>query len=90
MEENVTPQGQTDPQIMELNFEVQALRNKLTKASQIIDKLSDDRALARIGFLFKILKYKEVFSEDVVAKTIEEISMVMFPNEEVVESEENE
>ena len=89
MEENLT-QGQVDPQMMELNFEVQTLRNKLAQASQIIEKLSDERALARINFLFKILKYKDNFAEEIVTKAVEEISMVMFATEEELEKLGNE
>lgn len=83
-------QGHVDPQMMELNYEVQTLRNKLAQASQVIERLSDERALARINFLFKVLKYKDVFTTEIVTKTIEEISMVMFPNEEELENEGNE
>ena len=89
MEENLT-QGQMDPQIMELNFEVQSLKSKLTQASQIIEKLSDERAIARINFLFKILKYKDSFTEEVVKKTVEELSLVMFATEEELENLGNE
>lgn len=89
MEENLT-QGQMDPQIMELNFEVQSLKSKLTQASQIIEKLSDERAIARINFLFKILKYKDSFTEEVVKKTVEELSLVMFATEEELEKLGNE
>lgn len=89
MEENLT-QGQMDPQIMELNFEVQSLKSKLTQASQIIEKLSDERAIARINFLFKILKYKDSFTEEIVKKTVEELSLVMFATEEELENLGNE
>lgn len=78
MEEMLENQGQVDPHVMELNYEVQALRNKLAHASQVIERLSDERALARINFLFKVLKYRDMFSEETVAKTVEEITNVMF------------
>ena len=86
MEENFT-QGSVDPQTVELNFEVNTLRQKLMQANQIIERLSDDRALARINFLFKLLKYNEMFSAETVNKAVEEITAVMFPVEEPVENE---
>jgi hypothetical protein len=83
MEETLRKEDHNDPQhVMELNFEVQALRNKLAQATQIIEKLSDERAIARVNFLFKILKYKDMFSEETVKKTVDELELVMFATEE--------
>lgn len=81
MEEILEKQGQTDPQMMELNFEVQTLRNKLAQASQIIERLSDERALARLNFLFKILENKDMFEKEQLTKASNEILEVMFPEE---------
>jgi hypothetical protein len=83
MEEILRKEDHNDPQhVMELNFEVQALRNKLAQATQIIEKLSDERAIARVNFLFKILKYKDMFSEETVKKTVDELELIMFATEE--------
>lgn len=81
MEETLEKQGQADPQIMELNFEVQTLKSKLAQASQIIERLSDERALARLNFLFKILENKDMFTEEPLTKASNEILEVMFPEE---------
>jgi hypothetical protein len=70
-----------------MSLEIHTLRNKLMQANQIIERLSDERALARVNFLFKILKSSEYFPQDVVNKTTVELAEVMFP---VVEESTNE
>ena len=76
-----------EPQVAELSLEIHNLRSKLMQANQIIERLSDDRALARINFLFKMLKYAEIFPQEVVNKAVEELTVVMFPVEEETTNE---
>jgi hypothetical protein len=79
---NETKTALNEPQLAELNLEIHDLRRRLMQANQVIERLSDERALARINFLFKMLKYAEMFPQEVVKKTIEELTLVMFPVEE--------
>lgn len=76
---NETQLNPEDSHLAEMNLEIHTLRNKLMQANQIIERLSDDRALARINFLFKILKYSSHFHETFVIKSANEIVDVMFP-----------
>lgn len=84
---NETQLNPEDSHLAEMNLEIHTLRNKLMQANQIIERLSDDRALARINFLFKILKYSSHFHETFVIKSANEIVDVMFP---IVEEPTNE
>ena len=84
---NETQMNPEDSHLAEMNLEIHTLRNKLMQANQIIERLSDERALARVNFLFKILKYSSYFSQEIIDKTTLELSEVMFP---VVEEPSNE
>lgn len=72
-----------DSHLAELNLEIHTLRNKLMQANQIIERLSEERALARINFLFKILKYSSYFKQETVERTAAELAEVMFPVEDI-------
>ncbi len=76
---NETPMNPEDSYLAEMNLEIHTLRNKLMQANQIIERLSDERALARVNFLFKILKYSSYFPQEIIEKTTLELSEVMFP-----------
>lgn len=76
---NETQMNPEDSQLAEMSLEIHTLRNKLMQANQIIERLSDERALARINFLFKILKYSSHFHQTFVIKSANEIVDVMFP-----------
>lgn len=76
---NETQLNPEDSHLAEMNLEIHTLRNKLMQANQIIERLSDDRALARINFLFKILKYSSHFPQEIVNKATVELAEVMFP-----------
>lgn len=84
---NETPMNPEDSKVAEMNLEIHTLRSKLMQANQIIERLSDERALARVNFLFKILKYSSYFPQEIIEKTTLELSEVMFP---VVEEPTNE
>jgi hypothetical protein len=79
---NETPMNPEDSKVAEMNFEIHTLRNKLMQANQIIERLSDERALARVNFLFKVLKYSSYFPQEIIEKTTLELSEVMFPEVE--------
>lgn len=76
---NETPMNPEDSKVAEMNLEIHTLRNKLMQANQIIERLSDERALARVNFLFKVLKYSSYFPKEIIEKTTLELSEVMFP-----------
>lgn len=76
---NETPMNPEDSKVAEMNLEIHTLRNKLMQANQIIERLSDERALARVNFLFKVLKYSSYFPQEIIEKTTLELSEVMFP-----------
>lgn len=84
---NETPMNPEDSKVAEMNLEIHTLRNRLMQANQIIERLSDERALARVNFMFKVLKYGEYFPQEVIDKTVVELTEVMFP---VVEDPANE
>lgn len=84
---NETQLNPEDSHLAEMSLEIHTLRNKLMQANQIIERLSDERALARVNFMFKILKYGEYFPHEVIDKTVVELTEVMFP---VVEEPTNE
>lgn len=79
---NETQLNPEDSHLAELNLEIHTLRNKLMQANQFIERLSDERALARINFLFKVLKYSSYFKQETVERTVAEIAEVMFPVED--------
>jgi hypothetical protein len=76
---NETPTNPEDSKVAEMNLEIHTLRSKLMQANQIIERLSDERALARVNFLFKVLKYSSYFPQEIIEKTTLELSEVMFP-----------
>lgn len=76
---NETQMNPEDSTLAEMSLEIHTLRNKLMQANQIIERLSDERALARINFLFKVLKYSSYFPQEIVNKTASELTEVMFP-----------
>lgn len=84
---NETQLNPEDSHLAEMSLEIHTLRNKLMQANQIIERLSDERALARVNFMFKMLKYGEYFPQEVIDKTVVELTEVMFP---VVEEPTNE
>lgn len=76
---NQTQMNPEDSHLAEMSLEIHTLRNKLMQANQIIERLSDDRALARVNFLFKVLKYNTHFPQEIVSRSANEIAEVMFP-----------
>lgn len=79
---NETQMNPEDSHLAEMGLEIHTLRNKLMQANQIIERLSDDRALARVNFLFKVLKYSSYFTQEIINKTSAELAEVMFPTSE--------
>lgn len=84
---NETQMNPEDSKVAEMSLEIHTLRSKLMQANQIIERLSDERALARVNFLFKMLKYSSYFPQEIIDKTAVELAEVMFP---VVEESTNE
>lgn len=76
---NVRTPEEYQSEIMKLNYELNAAKSKLAQASQIINQLSDERGIARLNLLFKMLKYNSYFGSDTTTKVVEEINMAMFP-----------
>jgi hypothetical protein len=76
---NETAMNPEDSKVAEMSLEIHTLRNKLMQANQIIERLSDERLLARVNFLFKVLKYSSHFPEEIVKRTSVELAEVMFP-----------
>lgn len=76
---NETQMNPKDSKVAEMSLEIHSLRNKLMQANQIIERLSDERVLARVNFLFKVLKYSSHFPEEIVKRTTVELAEVMFP-----------
>jgi hypothetical protein len=76
---NETQLNPEDSHLAEMSLEIHTLRNKLMQANQIIERLSDERVLARVNFLFKMLKYSTYFPQEIVDKTAAELAEIMFP-----------
>lgn len=77
---NVKTPEEYQSEIMKLNYELNAAKSKLAQASQIINQLSDERGIARLNLLFKMLKYNSYFGSDTLAKVVDEINVAMFPS----------
>lgn len=55
----------------------------------VINELNDVRGIKRLEFLFKILKFSNFFSTDIISKTASEITEALFSSEDVKSTEEN-
>lgn len=63
------------------------LHQENTQLKKVLANQDHNIALARIGFLFKILELKDSFPTETVAKVVEEISVSMFITPEDEDSE---
>ena len=69
----------------ELEKVAQELHGKCSQLYAELQRMSVDNTFKRLDYLFKVVKYEDVFPEDFTKKCIEEIVTVMTIPEDVTE-----